>query len=368
MAGARLIGGGKGLKNEVLRVSVMEVADFHSYSFETGLFLLSTFSCFQNNHRRMAESFAELADKRLSGILLKLHRFIEDIPPELIEIADRKGVPLLVTEENIKFRDAIFYIISNICNDQMASAVLYELVFSRQTDEEHVAERLRMLGFAGDGGYCVISLQPEPGAQLMQAPLRRLFPESFPGGIIHPLGSGFIGLVPTAALPQSRRLRGVKRGIEELLAALPEKGLRAGCSRERLAFTELDRAYAEAKRSVSYGRLAASDSAVHLYDDFFEFEMIAHIRGTEEHRRIDERVISAVSEYDAKYSSELWASLAACLAGKTLKDAAETLCIHISTLRYRLGKLQEITGLDYFIDSERYILRTAYILSIIGSA
>jgi len=370
----QIVGGENGLSNEVLRVSVMEVADFYTYNFERGLFLLSTFSCFQNDKELMIKAFQALAEKKLSGILLKLNRFIEDIPPQLAEIADQYGVPLLLTEENVKFRDVIYYIISGVCNDQMTSAILYELLFNHQTDEEYVRERLRLLGFQAAEKYAVVALSPDPALPQSeswqhQRRLSELVKNALPGCVMHPVGRGSILICPLDSGARGDSLQQLRRSAAALLEEAGCSGsFRAGCSRASDNLLALGAAWSEAKQAIGYGRLIAPRSTVHLYDDFFEIEMVSHILGTDEHRRLHETVIAPVGDYDSRYHSELWESIGECFSCRTLKDAAEALCIHISTLRYRLGKIQELTGFDFFDESDKYILRTAYILSLVEDA
>lgn len=364
-----IVGGKSGLSNEVMRVSVMEVADFYTYDFEHGLFLLSTFSCFQNDKDLMLKAFEGLAQKKLAGILLKLNRFIDDIPPQLKEIADKYGVPLLITEENVKFRDVIYYIISGICNDQMTSAIIYELLFSRQTDPEYVRERLRLLGFQPADEYSVIAISPVSGEKSAFWSIRRRLADNLntliPGCVLHPVGDGFIVIVPLHSGVDDGAGALRKKAAELLTAAGASDDFHAGCSRPGTDLRLLGTAWSEAKRAIGYGKLISPRIPVCLYDDFFEIEMVSHILGTDEHLRLKSSVITPVTEYDCRYHSELWASLGACFSNRTLKDAAEDLCIHISTLRYRLGKILELTGYDFFDESDKYILRTAHILSLV---
>ena len=370
----RVVGGSSGLSNEVMRVSVMEVADFYTYDFEHGLFLLSTFSCFQNDKKLMIRAFRGLAEKKLSGILLKLNRFIEDIPPQLIEIADQYGVPLIVTEENIKFRDAIYFIISGICNEQMASVMIYELLFNHQNDGEYVRERLRLLGYIPSDNCAVIALVPNPGVDSSEAwhklrDLSDLVRSTIPGCVMHPVGRGSIIICPLPCSGKPETMQQLRKSAVSIIErAGCEQIFRAGCSRVFSDLCDLGSAWTEAKQAVSYGRLISPRVPVSLYDDFFEIEMVSHILGTEEHRRLHNEVIVPVEEYDRKYHSELWVSIGECFSSRTLKDAAEALFIHISTLRYRLGKIQELTGFDFFDESDKYILRTAYILSLVENA
>jgi purine catabolism regulator len=90
-----LIAGHNGLDKKLNQVAVMEVPDFHTGTYEPGLFLLSTLYYFKDDPSLMIQAFSTMADKGISGILLKLNRFITEVPPELVQIAEEKRIPCL---------------------------------------------------------------------------------------------------------------------------------------------------------------------------------------------------------------------------------------------------------------------------------
>jgi DNA-binding PucR family transcriptional regulator len=59
------------------------------------------------------------------------------------------------------------------------------------------------------------------------------------------------------------------------------------------------------------------------------------------------RWIGALIDYDEKRNADLVTTLGALLEGRGLRQAAEQLVIHVSTLKYRIKRINEILGLDY---------------------
>ena len=59
------------------------------------------------------------------------------------------------------------------------------------------------------------------------------------------------------------------------------------------------------------------------------------------------RWIGALIDYDEKRNADLAITLGALLEGRGLRLAAEQLMIHVSTLKYRIKRINEILGLDY---------------------
>jgi hypothetical protein len=72
--------------------------------------------------------------------------------------------------------------------------------------------------------------------------------------------------------------------------------------------------------------------------------------------------LQRLAEHDARNSSDLIATLTAwCVAGFDVKAAAATLHVHANTLRYRLRRAGEISGLD--LDRPRHLLALQLLLT-----
>ena len=90
--------------------------------------------------------------------------------------------------------------------------------------------------------------------------------------------------------------------------------------------------------------------------------LIAHGISSNEANLFRTRIINPILEYDAQSKSELWHTLEVSSTGKTLDQVAQDLHIHISTLRYRLQKIETITSYNFFNQNDRIKLYMAYIL------
>ncbi len=154
-----LIAGHKGLEKTVSQIAVMEVPDFHIGKYEPGLFLLSTLYCFKDDPALMAQAFNIMADQEISGILLKLDRFIAEAPSEIIQIAEEKQIPLFVAGKDIKFRNVIFSVISKICNSLVASSsddTLQDNLFNTALSEQSIPDVLKFIGNEFKAGCCCL--------------------------------------------------------------------------------------------------------------------------------------------------------------------------------------------------------------------
>lgn len=123
-------------------------------------------------------------------------------------------------------------------------------------------------------------------------------------------------------------------------------------------FTELGHIKEHYEMSVNVIRLLYKlhISGVRKAEEWLPFSLLMHCRNTAEYNFIKTTVLDKLLEYDRRYQSSLLDTLTAALQENSLEDAAERKHIHINTLRYRLGKIKEITQKNYFKMTDRYFL------------
>lgn len=83
---------------------------------------------------------------------------------------------------------------------------------------------------------------------------------------------------------------------------------------------------------------------------------------TAEYTHMQREVLKPLKDYDSRYKTSLMMTLKQALLSNTLEKSASNLHIHINTLRYRLGKVEELTGKSFFNIIDRYTLMMACIL------
>lgn len=108
-----IIAGEKGLDNIVKCVSVMEVPDVKTYSKE-GELLITTLYPIHNNKEKQKVLISQLAEKKLAGIGIKLHRYVEEIPKVMIDEGNRLNFPILELHGVESFIDLILPVTSRI--------------------------------------------------------------------------------------------------------------------------------------------------------------------------------------------------------------------------------------------------------------
>jgi PucR family transcriptional regulator, purine catabolism regulatory protein len=140
LAGARLIGGATGLGRIVQRLNVMEVPDILAWVKPHEL-LLTTGYPLRNTPQSLGRLVADLDERGLAALGVKLGRYLDDLPAEMIEQADRRGFPLILLPDDVGFDDILNQVLTDILNRQAA-------ILAR-TEEVHRALVQIVLGGGG---------------------------------------------------------------------------------------------------------------------------------------------------------------------------------------------------------------------------
>lgn len=127
---------------------------------------------------------------------------------------------------------------------------------------------------------------------------------------------------------------------------------------------EMTRSYLQARQAIVQGKIYRPGRHLYDYSAFLIQGLLYRARDTQEYRWLNEWVVKPISERDRIYKSGLWETLDVLFRVRSLKTAASELHIHITTLRYRLQKVKDITGFDFLSAYGNYVLHTAYLIWI----
>ncbi|MEV0229388.1 PucR family transcriptional regulator ligand-binding domain-containing protein [Nonomuraea sp. NPDC050786] len=119
LADARLIAGESGLGRIVQRLNVMEVPDILAWVKPHEL-LLTTGYPLRNTPQSLGRLVADLDERGLSALAIKLGRYVDELPDEMVEQADRLGFPLIMLPNDVGFDDILNQVLTDILNRQAA--------------------------------------------------------------------------------------------------------------------------------------------------------------------------------------------------------------------------------------------------------
>jgi purine catabolism regulator len=126
---------------------------------------------------------------------------------------------------------------------------------------------------------------------------------------------------------------------------LPEITVSMGLGRPHSSLVDLRQSYYEATYAIKIRKLKGDTNVIASFDDLGSYGLLLGLQDTLSLEVFYDSVLGALREYDEENSSDLVKSLAYFLeANGHWGDAAERLYVHRHTLRYRMKRVEEISG------------------------
>jgi purine catabolism regulator len=280
-----------------------------------------------------------LADAGLTGMGLGLGFGYDAAPGEAVAAADRLGFPLFEVPYQVPFIALTEAVFTRISDARVAEAVrrlagdLVEAVLSGDAGARELRRRARAFGLRGTLPLAFLALRPAADEAATLARLAeaagRFGPASVRDGVV-------------AVLIEARDDGEAERVAAE---ALLETGAgAAGVGRVRTDPGELARSYDEALYAVE-ARPVNGTPAVATFRDLGSMQLLLSLGDERGVELYCESMLGPLRAHDARYGSALIESLAAYIeANGRWADAAAAIGVHRHTLRYRIGKIEKLTG------------------------
>lgn len=131
LEGARVVAGSRGLDRRVSRLNVMEVPDVAAWVKPDELLLTTGYPLHQRPDDAWVQLVSDLADAGLAGVAVKLGRYVDYLPPDMLIEADRRGLPVIELPSDLAFDEVINQVLEAVLDNRAA-------VLSR-TDAAHRA-------------------------------------------------------------------------------------------------------------------------------------------------------------------------------------------------------------------------------------
>jgi len=135
---------------------------------------------------------------------------------------------------------------------------------------------------------------------------------------------------------------------------IPEITVSIGIGRPHRSLVDLRQSYYEALYAIQIRKLKGNTSVIASFDDLGSYGLLLGLQDTVSLEVFYDSVLGKLHEYDEQNASDLVKSLACFLeANGHWGEAAERLYVHRHTLRYRMKRVEEITGRDLASSQDR---------------
>ena len=135
---------------------------------------------------------------------------------------------------------------------------------------------------------------------------------------------------------------------------IPEITVSIGIGRPHTTLVDLRQSYYEALYAIQIRKIKGSTSVIASFDDLGSYGLLLGLQDTVSLEVFYDSVLGKLRAYDEQNASDLVKSLACFLeANGHWGEAAERLYVHRHTLRYRMKRVEDITGRDLGSSQDR---------------
>ncbi|HWM34238.1 MAG TPA: PucR family transcriptional regulator ligand-binding domain-containing protein [Pseudolysinimonas sp.] len=116
LAGSTVLAGQDGLARPVSGVNVMEVPDIESF-VRAGELMLTTAYPLRDHPEDLGDLVRTLSRRGLAALAVKSGRYLDEVPPAMIEVADELGFPLIALTGTTSFNDVIGAVLAVVLSE-----------------------------------------------------------------------------------------------------------------------------------------------------------------------------------------------------------------------------------------------------------
>jgi sugar diacid utilization regulator len=370
---ARLVAGERGLDREVYWITVGEEPDLPEWVFG-GELILSTLFAVEPDRR--GEYVKRLSDRGVAGLMIKPERFLGSIPDSVLETAERESFPVAEVPIEVLWSRVLAGFYRHLLAEQTdlvrvetemrLRGGFFDELLSGQLSGEEILYRAALLGcdLTGGGGMLIFDADFDGVArkrkldELQVQYLKTLFYDTVNSAAqeVHPncicvLRSDSVFLLLGRPVEDRQAVaRHILRRCRERLKNLPvHVGLGEPCESP----DQIIRSCREADSALRVGqRLRTAngiDGRIHTFATLGVQRMLFTLsqQSPETFRDFQESAVGPVIDYDKDHGTQLLETLRAYMeCDRNVQEVAQLLHVHKHTVRYRLRRVTELTGLD----------------------
>lgn len=256
---------------------------------------------------------------------------------------------------------------------RLQASFLADLLSGNFSDEGSILNRGRYLGFNPSVIYQLVLVAPDNVADLLPQEMVReqllgelahTLTSSWPGSLYLAQGANLLALLPPAppTLTTERLAAQLRQTASRFAPGLSLTLALGGACQHPADFA---RAASRAERSLELARLLGYSGGVIDYAALGVYNVLFERENKQLLFDFAQGQLQALLDYDAHHKTELVATLQKYFQNSTrLKETAHAASIHLSALKYRLRRIQEIGGFDLGDAETAFNLQLA--LKIVG--
>lgn len=329
--------------------SMLKDKYLHS-NFHENQLIVTTLSCVKDNPFLIAEAVRHLIAKGTSCLVIK-NVFQLPIHESVLRYADSKNFPIILIESQDIYIEKIIYEVSRhseLLADIRFSQRILDQILSSSLQDSEIIEKLKQINPSCKNQFFTLYIQFEDYLENSTLDAYdRHFAESElnrPGNMLVLQSDSLFYTHSSEGIAKEYTDSSIQNILDILLQGDPY--LHCGISQYHLILQEFKMSLQESIYAATVDN--SKGSSFMKYGKIGVYQFLFPFAGNREMTRYAKDILEPIEYYDIENNGNLLETLSHLvqLDGDIIATA-ETLCQHRNTIRYRLDKIKELTGLDY---------------------
>lgn len=361
----KIVAGEGGLDKIISWVHVVENPE-HTVWLKGGELLLISGINIKGDLNALLNLIKDINSRNLSGIVINIGPYIESIPQEVIDLGNLLNFPVFELPFQVKFIDvsqsicrAIFM---NKIQQESMDIFVEDLIYRDIVYTEDILSRAVIHGYNPKKSYCAFVINIE-NFQLYIKENKLTFDEErilqikqrirytvvdtmnkWKKNIIYSAkGKSIIVLFPVNKKEKFTSIaKEISNNIELKMQGVIVK---IGIGRVKRYLKDLKNSVHEAQRALKILKVCEKKDNISKYSDMGIYRLLFELDKYEEIKEIYEEILGELVKYDLKNSTNLVNTLEVYIKENgNLINTSKTLFIHRNTVKYRVKRIEDITG------------------------
>lgn len=366
----KVVAGHDSLDRIIRWVHVVDVPHVINW-VQGGELLFITGIAIKSNANALLNLVSALEAKNLAGLVINLGPYIKEIPHQVIDLANSLNFPVFELPWEVKLVEVTQSICSSIVMEQMEEKtvrhLLEDVLFSDFESADSLIDRAAFHGYDLTKPCVVAVVDIDEFAGFLKVKgikdERRILEikNYFMQVILSVLANhnkkalsmlrsdSVILIIPLSSNKDKGNIKPIADEMREGVSKqLPGLTVSIGIGNYYTELKELKKSLKEAELALKVVKSTSDKNRSCSYNELGISRLLFKIEDKRELNSFYQETLGELIEYDKLYDSQLVETLDAYLMdNQNLAKAAERLHIHRNTLKYRLKRIEEITGRSF---------------------
>lgn len=344
----KIVGGRSGLDNLVSHVTVLEIPDVTKWIKRNG-FIITSFYSIQGNLDEQLKILDKLIEHGCSCLAIKTGEYIKEIDKSIIKKADSTGIVLLEIPADLNYIDIIYSsmekILKNKDYDLLIQDYFKDMIFNQSGDNIALIEKGKTFGFNISEDYSLAINITSPQICNVNEELKNLIHKVTANSntyipMVHIDGSLIVFLISPSKKFIDINLQSIIDSISKLIATNNLSTIKIGIGSIGKEPQNIKNSYYSSINAIKAGKLVKPNEFVYSYENLEIYcKLISCLE--ENGQAMFQNLSNKLNEDDLLLTLEKYFE-----HNMDINKVAKSMFIHKNTVRYRLNKISNITGLD----------------------